>query len=238
MNHNSFVTPNDILADALSLIQDREMIQNTPGWYRSQVEQALQELGFDTLYALHTKIQSLGPTPKNPYPLPNGCISVRELYVFIGECCDTTHFVPVGWKRNFNDSPRNNGKGTIERRNTYFEGNLPYANIYSGGIHFNEHVLVSYDYYKLIYHGVLTDLIDCPIVPLFARQAVKWWVVYNAVPTLADFGKNPGLRMVYGEAVKHVQDDIDGEWFKAIRRSQQMDKFEKTNMQAYYASFI
>lgn len=238
MQHNAYITPNEILADVLSLIKDKEMRQNTPGWYRSQVEQSLQELGFDTLYSLYTQINTFGTNPVNPFALPMGCISVKELYAFIGDCCDTTIFTPVRWKRNFNDSPNGSGRGTFERRNIYFENSIPFANIYSGGIHFNEVCFTVYEHYKLIYHGVLMDLEDCPIVPLFARQGIKWWVIYNAIPTLMDFGRDMGLRTLYAEATKHVQDDMDGEWHKAIRRSQQMSEYERREMRAYYSTMV
>ncbi len=65
---HDFVTVNEILADVLKIVQDTDFKINSKGWYTSQIQQALEELSFDTFFL----------TINRTFPVPNDLTNIES----------------------------------------------------------------------------------------------------------------------------------------------------------------
>ena len=50
LSPHNFVSVNEILADVLKIVKDSSFKLNSKGWYTSQIQQALEELSFNTFF--------------------------------------------------------------------------------------------------------------------------------------------------------------------------------------------
>lgn len=95
----NYVTANEILADVLKFVDDEKYRVNSPGFYISQIQQALQELSFDTFFDERTKSFDM---PENRIlPMPEGAFNLRQVYLFNGTVCDINTAQNVYWARNY-----------------------------------------------------------------------------------------------------------------------------------------
>ena len=245
MNSNDFLTVNQILADLLINVDDEDFKKGfTKGFYVSKVQQALEELAFDTFYQEMTKDLDF-PTEQLNMPLPTNCFNIREIYLFSGECCEPSNSVIVHWKRLYNNSqggkfytakkkqgmnpdPFFNTTGfsnnTTDASTTYF------ANIQNGLLMFSSNS-ASYEKVRLVYNGMGGEIGDEPVIPRFLRQAVIDWSSEQFWRAMK--AKNPRLRPIWADIYNVLYDDRKGSWKRAQDRLKQMDTWEKDSMREY-----
>jgi len=247
----NFVSIDGILADVLKVVKDGSTKLNSKGWYTSQIQQALEELSFDTFFAEHN---SSFDVPSNlRLNMPKGAFNLRAIYAFNGDHCVIANSQRLYSKRNFINSDSGVGYVAADK---YFNGNdqfvknrgastsdsnnrptgVNYYSIQNGMIMLSESCL-NFQKIMLVYNGIMTDIGEAPIVPQFFRQAVKDYVTILALETkMTDtIGTNEynhwaNLKYSYEGKMNHP---YDGSWIKAERRSKQMNNAERRDIKTY-----
>jgi len=198
----NMVSPDEILADVLKLANDEGFKDNSKGFYYSQIQQALQELAFETFFDLRTEFFDV---PENlNLAMPLGVFNVREIYLYNGTECNFDTAQNVYWKRNYFTKGKGNGflardKGTNNSRDPFFQNRrvsnsllnpslrrvdnvvssistVFFYNIQRGMIMFSSNVR-TFQKVAIVFNGTGGNIGEVPFVPLFLREAVKGWVL-------------------------------------------------------------
>lgn len=189
-SHLDLLSPQMILADVLEELQDSEQSLFTPGWYTSQVQQALEELGFDTFFETQEQIVDI-PDSMKVY-IPKGCFNLKEIYlVTMDDCCTITGSQNVYWKDRFRTNGYGNGytaRNQYGLNDAFVQGYNPptdlyWFNVVNGIIHLSDSCN-TYSKLKIIYNGVMGTIGETPYIPRIFRQAVKGWVADAAYKSL------------------------------------------------------
>lgn len=252
-----FYTPENILSDVLKLVGDEDYSFHSRGYYISQIQQALEELSFDTFFFKRTAHAEIGSDLM--VSLPKDAFSVDQLYLFNGDHCNTDHAPVVYWKRNFfrdgsatysrNDPSKNDpfhGRMNYGRNlrkpegtHTIRHSDLYYANIQNGFIMFSDNCSMFGKVY-IVYFGVGTDIGNEPIIPGFMRQAVHDYVAKKTLQTrLAQDDHNFKKWQIILQQVKAdlmgTRTHEEGSWYKAEYRVKTMDSKEREDLKEYLA---
>jgi hypothetical protein len=243
-----FVTAYDILADVLLTVRDKDMKRNTEGWYKSQIQQALQELSFDTFFSdVHKTFEMPCDLQMN---IPKGAFNIRQVYAHNGTNCDFGSATNVYFKRNrinskggrdylARDRWGNNGDSFhLNRSHIEHEpSRVHHVGIQGGVLMFSQNC-ASFSHVTLVYSGVQTDIGVVPVVPIYLRQAVKSKVSVEALTVaMADaigtqeYNQWASLRNTINEQLMHP---YDGEWVKAERRSKTLDSKQREDIKMYF----
>ncbi len=257
--HN-YVSVNAILADVLKTVKDGSFKLNSKGWYTSQIQQALEELSFDTFF--DEQNQSFDLPDNLRLDMPKGSFNLRAIYLFNGDNCDIGKSVNVYYKRNFINSV--DGRGYVAH-DKYYNGNDPYhirrgarrgevdsptsnadnrldpknAHFYAiqnGTIMLSENCK-RFQKVMLVYNGIMADIGDTPIVPQLFRQAVKTFVLIPALvekmtDTIGTNEYNHWALLSNKNEAKHNH-PYDGTWVKAERRSKQLNNAIRRDIKEY-----
>ncbi|MFN5416288.1 MAG: hypothetical protein ACK5B9_04465 [Flavobacteriia bacterium] len=242
---SSFVSVNEILSDVLKVVDDSSFKINSPGWYKSQVEQALEELSFDTFFLTINKDFEIPCDLKLELPL--GAFNLRQIYVYNGDKCDFSCAQVVYHKSNFlgsgsgntylardrytNDRDRfhkHRGTSQIVPNNVFFYG------IQQGIINLSPNCK-QFQKVMLVYNGIQSDIANSPIVPLYLRQAVKDFVTVKGLETriaqeTVNLQRWNLLLARYDNSLNHP---YDGSWVKAERRVKTLDNKHRQDMKEY-----
>jgi len=86
MTANDFVSIEHLLAEVTATVDDVEFRKGfKKGWYTSRIQDALQELSFDTFWQ---KVTHDWEVPQNcRIPMPENVFNIREIYLYSGELC-------------------------------------------------------------------------------------------------------------------------------------------------------
>lgn len=186
VNTNSFISINEVLADALVALDDKEMRKLTPGFYRAQVRNAIDELGFDTVFD-EQKLDLAIPSD-HIVPFPAGAYRIKNVHIFTGDPDDIQYVQNVYWKKNARTAgfekgyTANNHPGNYS--DIYFSSpmwastDIAYFFSFVNGNLYLSDPCASYDYVRVIYDGIPTgSLDDASLVPPEVRGAVVLWVI-------------------------------------------------------------
>lgn len=253
MQQNDFVSVDHLLSEITSTLNDTEFRSGfSKGWYISRIQDALQELSYDTFWA---KTQQDCALPKSlQLEMPNGAFNIREIYLFTGEICSPQKSQVVYWKRNFNNNYDGDGytsrvkddgsqSSDIFQPNQRIMGNANYIgfagrkfyyNTINGLIMFSRDCLF-YDNVRIVYNSRGEADGDLPVVPRFFERAVNDYVeerFYNAMKS-----RDPRkYRILWNDAYSRLNDLTAGSWNKARKRVKAMDTAEKDSIFEYISS--
>lgn len=248
MNHNDYVSVNHIIAEVSHSVGDSDFRNGcSKGWYVSRVQDALQELAFDTFYQILTADFEF-PSDKLAMDLPKNCFNIREVYLWNGSCCSPQSSVVVWWKRLANNRGKGEGytakiKKPSETSGTdpflpnsydtdYTIGNGPlyWYNIQDGLMMFSS-TCSAWSNVRIVYNGMGGEIGDEPLVPRFFERAINDYVTerfYNYMKS-QDVRK---YRPLWQDA-KQVLDSYTGNWYKSKRRISTMDRAQKEALNEY-----
>jgi hypothetical protein len=245
MNTNSFCTIEHILSEVTASLNDREYRSGfSKGWYISRIQDALQELSFDTFYQVVTRDYDF-PTSTLQMEMPSNAFNLREIYGWNGACCSPQSSAIIYPKRLYNNKG-GNGRGYTARVKKTGEsiGNDPFHPNYANDGNFRNYPDAKYFYniqnglimfssscagflkVRLIFNGIGIDNVgDVPIIPRFFERAINDYVeerFYNAKKA-----EDPRkYRILWADAYGRLTDYVNGAWAKAIKRVKYMDKAE------------
>jgi hypothetical protein len=255
MNSNDFVSIDHLIAEVTVTVNDAEFKGGfSKGWYQSRIQDALQELSFDTFWL---KVTHDFVIPENcRIPMPANVFNLREIYLYSGEFCNPVNTQNVYWKRLFDNSY--SGKGYTakvkddgsnsadiyqpnQRALTHnmqgFYGPKFYYNISDDLPKFImlSRECLSFPYLRMRFNGMGVPNGDLPIVPRFFERAVVDYVkmkFYDAMKS-----RDPRVyRALWSDAKDDVENLITGSWNKAKKRIKSMDTAEKESMEEYISS--
>ena len=253
MNSNDFISADHILAEVLPTLDDADLRSGfSEGWYRSRIQDCLQELAYDTFYNKMTIDKKL-PQGNLSLEMPNNAFNIREIHLYNGECCGPSTSQVVHWKRTFNNKGGGDGytarikdlggKGDYDSflpdhfnyDSTYeFSGTKYYANVQNGVIMFSTDCR-AYTNVRITYNGLVGSVGSVPVIPRFFERVINDWIeerFYNAMKR-----RDPRrYRGLWQEAKNNLLDPRDGSIKKAKMRISQMDSWERESLEEYISS--
>ena len=214
ISKHNMISPEEILSDVLKLANDESMKDNSKGYYLSLIQQALQELAFDTFFDIRNESF---PVPKKlRLDMPKGAFNIREIYLFNGTECNINNSQIVYWKRNYitkgngfvaRDKGLNNNDPFYNNRTLGISGGDPslrrvntnssitqayYFNVQAGEIMFSSNCR-NFENVFIVYNGTGCDIGEVPFIPQLFREAIKSWVldpVYTVKMAMSEGGAN------------------------------------------------
>jgi len=259
MNTSDFKSHNFIQSEVATKSGDRGFNHDSPGFYTSLIQEALEELSFDTFFLEVDKVydlKELGGCLE--LKLPVGFFNVRKIFGANGNDCSYSSSRNIYWKNNYkkgiakdnwnNDDPFIPNRGGNPRgSNVSYPGrsgtppsNLFYCGISNGMIYLSPNCS-SFDKIVVRANGLITDHGDDPIIPIFFRQAVVDYCVVEALSTR--IANNPGAvetatwSGIMNRHEVRLNKDYTGSWEKARTRAKRMDKKSKEDLREYMNKF-
>jgi hypothetical protein len=242
---SDFVTVNDILADVLKVVKDSDFRINTKGWYTSQIQQALEELAYDTFFL--TINQSFDMPCDLRLDMPKGSFNLRQIYAYNGDNCDISNAQVVYHKNNFINSASGDSYVARDRYGNYGDrfhkqrsmyktvpDNLLFYSVQQGVIMLSPSCK-PFQKIMIVYNGVHTDIGEAPVIPNYLRQAVKDYVTVKGLEIrIAEEVQNLQrwnlLLQRYDNSLNHP---YDGSWVKAERRVKTLDAKHREDLKEY-----
>lgn len=257
-SRSSFVTPNEILADVTKAVADESYLHASKGWYTSQIQQALEELSFDTLF--DEKVVDIKISQDLNVQMPEGTFNIIEMYLFNGDLCNIGPKRNLWHKRNYftkgsgslarntdnNVDPFYSNKNftnehinksdvrSFPNRNIGNENNY-YYNIHNGVIMLSPACL-SFEKIAIVLNGTGCSIGELPIVPLFFRQTIKDYLCEVALRNrMIDEPNLGGLWKIYDKNLNknETYGFYTGSWYTAKRRITAMNDHERESLREY-----
>jgi hypothetical protein len=227
----SFLTVNHVVADVQLELNDEGNKLFTPGYYISQVQQAMEELSLSSFF--HDLWKDFDfPYRSLSLELPKGAFNLKAVFAFNGDCCSVDSMTQVHYKRGYAAKSASSGY-TARNKDSDNADYDPWYPRYGGAdsVYFyslqNGNVTFSsscsaFEKVRLYYNGVLTNAGDVPVVPVQFRQAVKDYVIEKCYRIL--MGRDPRMYApLYDRIHASLYAPITGTWDQAIKRASSMD---------------
>lgn len=228
VNSNSFISINEVLSDVLVALNDESTRKLNAGFYRAQVRNALDELGFSTLF-VEGQIDVLIPH-NNIIPFPASAYRIKNVHIYTGTPDDIGYVQNVYWKKNARTEgfgkgyTSNNHPGNYS--DIYFASSNPtwgsadiayFFSFVNGNITLSD-ACASYDYFRAIYDGIPSGILDdAKMVPPECRKAVVLWAIEKCASFLKL--KDPAYRTVQIDASAQLDEyGFSGAWHEAKMR--------------------
>jgi len=243
VNNNSFISINEVLADALVALNDEDTRLLSPGFYRAQVRNAIDEIGFDTVFVEGTL--DLAIPADHIVPFPSSAYRVKNVHIFTGTPDDIGYVQNVYWKKNARTAgfekgyTANNHPGNYS--DIYFHSpvwgstDINYFFSFVNGNLYLSDACDPYDYVRVIYDGIATgELDDATIIPPEVRKAMVLWVIEKCASFLKL--KDPAYRTVQLDAAAQLDEyGMNGAWHEAKRRIKYLGKKVLRDISEYNA---
>jgi len=229
ISYENYLPLTEVLADALVALDDKEQKQLSPGFYRSQVKYALDELGFSSSFI--EVVVDTEMTDNLIFPIPKNCYNLKQVNAYTGSPNDVTYTQNLYWRRHV--STRGKGTGYTANIN---EGNTtdPFikAPMWSSGYYYfstqNNRIFLSdycsaFDYVRIIFDGVPSGSLDnVAFIPPFARKAIVLWVIEKCASYLK--GRDSKYRIIQLDAASQLDEyGLRGAWHEAKKRMKSLD---------------
>lgn len=246
MDSNDFITVDEILADVLGTTNDENMRKKNKGWYVSQIQQALEDLAFDTFF--DERVWDVRYPSNNVLPLDKGMFNVRHIYLYNGQCGSMNAKANVHWKKNlslardgesFAAHQMTSGESDIDfiyPRTASIPGKLYMAEIQNGNIMFSPNCSAK-EWVRIIANGMGCDIGDVPFIPRILRQATKDYAVYRFFRDMKNKDRRDHIG-AYQESERDLYGNRNGRgymgsWGEAESRIKSMNTWEKNEMKEY-----
>lgn len=237
-----YVSPDEILADVTSFIDDEAMKQLSEGFHLSSIQKALSELAFDTLF---DERMFSAPVGDLVVQLPDGLFNIEHVYLYNGPDCNTSNRKKVWHARNFirnggtfKEQQGMNGGDPFMEDTTSKSGNIPYYSTRGGYLMLSDACAGS-ESVLVVYRGMGCPIGSTPFIPHQFRRAVTDWVTWEAVKVLKARGWPRGA-----DALRDIKLDLFGgngpsevgSWKQAKRRARSIDIGTRNDMAKYLSN--
>lgn len=240
-----FTTPDDIIAEATSFVDDEEMRFRSRGFYLSLIRDALQELAFDTMFDTRTFTAAV---PSNLIiELPEGLAGIKQVYLYNGPVCAIETAQNVYWHRNMVRHADGNYLANNRERmqDALMETSMPvvwdnlfYCNVQNGKLMLSSSC-AQFESVYMEYSGIGSDIGKEPIIPEYLKSAVVDYVVFNTLAVRV--AKDPNRwAMVYNMADRRLNGGNrpqGGSWHQAMVRVNSIDPKQRNDMSKYLSRF-
>ncbi len=239
---DSFITPDQILADVLTETEDYDFREFTKGWYISQMQQCLEKLSFNTFMKTIDDDFAF-PSDTNSMTLPANTFNLKAIFVYNGTIGNPTDSEIVNWKRGasrkntnafFANNKASHNEDPYYAFATLSDGNEAvqlWAAIDNGVITFSDQC-ATYEFVHLRYNGTLTAIGETPFVPQFFRQTVKLFCALEYYRRMRK--RHPRtFRVLFQDTYNELYAPFTGEWAQALKLSKSMDSKARKDMNEY-----
>ena len=252
MTANDFVSVDHLLAEITMTVDDADYKKGfSEGWYLSRIQDAMQELSFDTFWK---REQFDYEFPDNcQLIMPKNIFNVREIYLYNGSLCNPMKTQMVYWKRLFNNNysgdgytaqvkdDGSNGSDVYQPNQRVYTHNMQgyygpkyYYNIFEGIMMFSKECK-AYSYIRFIANSMGVENGDLPVIPRFFERAVVDYVKVKFLEAMKI--REPRVyRALWADAKDDLENLTTGSWNKARKRIKSMDSAEKESMEEYISS--
>ena len=240
LSFDNYISPNEILADALVAINDEEMKLFRIGWYQRQIHSGVKKLNYLAPY-IETFVD-LDMPEDCTLDVPSGAAELVDIFLWNGEDCNIESSVRVFHKQNFYS--RGFERGYTARNKTgqpdAFVSSFPsgnsacFYNIHLGAIVFSD-ACAEYDHVRIVYRGFPKSINRVNYIPDFFREALVAWVVERAFNALQARDLNYH-RLWLAAKSDLYQSPSPGErskWDFAISRAKKLDKKHRDDLAEY-----
>lgn len=237
MEVNTFISPDEVVAEITPLCNDIEMRWRSKMYYYDLIKQALNELAFDTLYD-ERPIDYLIPS-NCMIPLKPFTFNIKNVWLFSGEDCDQSTRVKVWHKRNMvtdgqtvfadvmDNSPESLTSAQFERESGTF-----FWNSRNGKLILSPSCK-AYQKVRIFCNGAYDG--NTPCIPIFVRQGVKDWAAKKAIQERMP--EDPNLYKLMLAVVKDSYGyEFSGTWYEAQKRLSQLDAGAREDIKEYMGS--
>lgn len=225
-NEHSYLSINEVLADALVQLNDSATRKLSMGFYRAQVRNAMDELGFGTVFQ---ELHKDWPIPANNIIVfPANAYRIKQVQIYTGSPDDVGYVQPVYWKKG--GKSEGYGKGyTADNHpsnysDIYFDTpawgdtDINYFFTFTRGNLVLSDPCSAYDYVHIAFDGIPSGVLDdVKMVPPEVRAAVVLWVVEKCAAALKM--REPAYRTVQADAAAQLDEfGMAGAWHEAKMR--------------------
>tara|TARA_R110000782_G_scaffold226792_1_gene313582 strand:- start:259 stop:1008 length:750 start_codon:yes stop_codon:yes gene_type:complete len=239
----SFHSHNLILADVANKSGDKEFKYDSPGHYMGLIQEALQELSFDTFFLEKEKVFDITEGCLK-LTLPSGFFNIKQIFGYSGEDCNPQGKVNIYWKNNYKnkmarDSWANTGDPFHKNRGSNPPGNLFFCGIYNGIVELSENCS-SLSKVVVRASGLITDVGETPVIPMFFRQAVTDYCVTEALSTRIANNVHMNKEVPFWQAIMNrhearLRKPFTGSWDRAQERVKIMDSKTREDLVEYFS---
>lgn len=236
---NTYVAPEEVLADLLPMVADVGYRYRSKGFYLTQIKYFLEEIGFDTLF--DTQERDIDVPADGRIPIPSGLFDIKEMWAFNGTC------TPTGRQRVYNKRGYvNDGEKTFSPEMDNVSGD-PFSNSASGregaalfyavqnGMIMLSPSTLLYQKVKVIFSGTFGEIGSVPFIPMYFRRACLDWTAAEICKQriAEDPQKFSALYNIYLNA---SATPYEGSYDKAKSRVARMSPKEREDYKQYWAS--
>lgn len=262
ISKENMISPQEILSDVLKLANDESFKDNSEGYYNSLIQQALQELAFDTFFDERTEFFDV---PENlNLSMPRGSFNLRQIYLYNGTECNFGTAQNVYYKRNYFTK----GKGSLSRdkgvnnnNDPFFQNrrssngsnlsdpsfrrvagaltsinNIYFYNIQRGMIMLSPNAR-SFQKIAISFNGTGGDIGDVSFIPQYLREAVKGWVldpIYKVKMAMSEGGADFNKwQTLWSMNENQLRKPFTGIWDTAELRVKSMDTKAREDYKEY-----
>ncbi len=229
VNANNLVSINEVLSEVLVGLDDEPAKKLTIGFYRARVKNALDELGYNTLFLdYHEDIEI--PVDLR-VDMPEGAYDIKQVHVFKGTPEDIEYTENVYWKKGMIGEGSN---FTADRvwggtsynpfiKTTSIPRGMLYFTVQNGIFHLS-HACENFDYIRIMCSGVPSKrLDDVAMVPAETREAIVLYVIEKCASYLKV--RDRMYRNIQADAATQLDRyGMNGAWHEAKMRLINLDR--------------
>lgn len=233
VNQNNFISINEVLADVTVAMDDQAERLLSHGFYVAQVRNALDEIGFSTVFLEDHADREI---PVNHIiSVPSNVYRIKNLHIFNGTPDNIEATANVYWKKG-GRSLGGNDKGFTANmmagsNDLYYGNSLGIGNTETAYwfVFNNGNIILSdgcegWDYLRIVYDGIPSGNLDeVNMVPPEVRKALVHWATAYCASFLKK--KDPTYRVIQMDAEAKLDEfGMQGSWNEAKNRLKYMGK--------------
>ncbi len=240
LSFENYISPNEILADALVSINDENMKLFRYGWYLRQIHNGIKKLNYLAPY-IETFIDL--DIPDNLIvPMPSGAANIVDIFLWNGKDCNIESSKRVFHKDNFHTRGFNRGYTARNKTGQSDPFIAPFShdhNVYFYNVHMGNIVLSDacsqYENIRIVYKGFPKSISQVNYIPDFFRDTLAAYVVERAFAALK--ARDLSYRSLWMDAYHDLYNaPSPGErskWDFAIAMAKKLDKKHMDDLAEY-----
>ncbi len=245
----NFIRPSEILTSIGFIVNDSDYKKGIPsGYYRSLIQQAMEEMSLDSLFHEVTKDYPIDPI-KLQVDKPENSFNIREIYLFNGDCCTPTSSQIVHYKRLFNNGTGGTAYTAKRKENDNIDPFFkPYYNSMPGvpsNLYWasEKETLIelssncaSWQWIRFVFNGFNVAVGDEPIIPRDFRSAITDYVKVKILEIYKV--RDLSYRTLWADSKLDLEGDgrrRRGSWKKACDRVKMMSTWKREEYREYFS---
>lgn len=241
VNENNYISINEVLSDALVALDDRDARKLSIGFYKAQVRNFVDEIGFDTVFT-ESKLDLAMPADLI-VPFPSEAYRIKQVHIYTGDPDDIGYVQQVYWKKGARTAGKDKGYTANNHPGAYCDlyFNTPvwgdtsilyFFSFVNGNLYLSD-PCTTYDYVRVVYDGIPSGVLeDSAMLPPEIRKAAVLWVIEKCASFLKI--KDASYRTVQLDAAAQLDEyGMNGAMAEAKRRIKYQGKKIRQDLSEY-----